>query len=213
MIQAAVISNGLGGLHYYFQSNEKATYHWLEITADFDPDLSGYDLLVVPNGCDHIAMLKAKAKVRAFLEAGKVLFCFDGWFTDWVPGNRWVMDNSKKTIDIRYFKGSDRYGVFDGVDVQALTFSHGISGWWACGYIEPATGAEVLLHDTWGRAMMVLDETTTLGKIVLTASGPLADMTGQTTDDEASEKDLTRLYHNLLMWVVGCQEIQVDATK
>ena len=119
--------------------------------------------------------------------------CFDGWFMDWVPGNRWVHDNQKATKDIRYFVQQDRYNLFDGVNLDDLQFNHGISGWWACGYIEPAPGANVLLADTWGRPMIVLDESTTKGLMVLTASGPLSDK-----NFDYEEDGLSVLYRNIM---------------
>ncbi len=177
MLKALLISNNVAGLESYYVSGDLVQYTVCRITKDFDPDLMPYDVLVVPNGSDHIAMLRIKNKVRGFLDAGRALVCADGWFTDWVPGNRWVMDNAKKTMDMRYALHTDRYGLFDGLAVDALTFSHGMSGWWACGYIEPAEGADVVLTDTWQRAIIVLDEVSTGGRMLLTASGPLADMT------------------------------------
>jgi len=202
MINAKVISNGIVGLdEHMFRPNELVTYDFEEITENFDPLLEGYDLLIVPNGSDQVAMLKIKDKVRAFLDRGNTLFCFDGWFTNWIPGNRWIMDNSKKTIDIRYKLETDRYNFFKGVDVKSLNFSHGISGWWACGYIEPARGADVVMSDTWDRPLIVLDEVSTNGTMILTASGPVADYTYATTDDDDSMRDVGKLYRNFLTFI------------
>lgn len=198
MIQAAVIDNGIVGLDLYFQSNDRVQYNFLEISEQLPTDFSEYDLLVVPNGTDQVAMLRMKKAVQTFLNQGKTLFCFDGWFTDWLPGNRWLMDNSKKTMDIRYAIKDDSYDLFENVAVDSFTFSNGISGWWACGYIEPAPEAEVVLEDTWGRAMMILDEKSTPGKIFATASGPLGDSSYATTDDDTTLSDLGKFYQNLL---------------
>lgn len=203
MIQAAVISNGIEGLHYYFQSNEKVTYHLIEIEAHFNPDFSTFDLLIVPNGSDHIALYNIKEKIFTFLNQGKTVCCFDGWFTDWLPNNRWIMDNSKKTIEVRYTIENDKHHLFKGIDINALIFSNGISGWWACGYIEPSPQAQVLLKDTWQRAIMVLDEDSTKGTIIATASGPLADVTYQTTNDNNSINDLSKLYQNILQFIIN----------
>jgi len=194
MINALLISNNIAGLDDYYVSNELVQYTVCRITKDFDPDLAPYDLLVIPNGSDHVAMLKIKDKVRAFLDAGKALICSDGWFTDWVPGNQWVMDNARRTIDIRYHVKTDRYGLFDGVDLDELTFSHGMSGWWACGYIQVAEGADVVVEDTWQRPIIVLDEVSTNGLMLLTASGPLADVTFSGDREVA----LVRIYRNFL---------------
>jgi len=198
MLQAIVIDNGIVGLDRYFQDNEKITYHFEPVVADFNPNLDPFNLLIVPNGTDQVAMAKIKPQMHDFLALGKTLFCFDGWFTDWLPGNQWVMDNSKKTIDIRYRIKTDRYNLFENVDLDAFIFSNGISGWWACGYIEAGPGADVVLEDTWQRPVMVLDEQTTNGQIFMTASGPLGDSSYATTDDPRSLGDLAKFYHNLL---------------
>lgn len=202
MIQAAVISNSLDGIHRYFVSDMEVTYAFLEITKDFNPDFQPFDLLIVPNGSDHIAMAKLKDKVAAFLEDGKSLFCFDGWFTNWIPGNQWIMSNEKKTIDIRYKIKTDRYNIFDGIDIDKLIYSHNISGWWACGYIDASENAEVLLEDTWQRPIIVLDEKTTNGTIILTASGPLGDSGAIPTDEASSFTALAKLYHNMLRLII-----------
>lgn len=200
-IQALIISNGIEGLSSLYQPNEKIHYDWVEVEAHFDPDLSGYELLIVPNGTDHIALFRIRDKVRAFLDNGGALFCFDGWFTDWVPGNRWVMDNTRKSIDVRYKVKDDPFGLAQRFQVEDLNFSHGISGWWACGYIEPSAQAHVLLEDTWGRPLVVIDDTTTNGLMVLTASAPAADISYATTDDSAADRAMSDLYGALLSLV------------
>ncbi|NVO85800.1 hypothetical protein [Hymenobacter terrestris] len=194
MLQALLISNGLQGLDSHYVSNELVQYTTCLVTRNFNPDLLPYDLLVVPNGSDHVAMLKIKDKVAAFLAAGKALICCDGFFTAWVPGNQWLMDNTRRTLDVRYSAGADSHGLLANIDLDELNFSHGMSGWWACGYIRAAPGAEVLLHDTWQRPIVVLDEVSTPGRMLLTASGPLADVTYAGKSDSA----LVTLYRNFL---------------
>lgn len=206
MIKAAVISNGLHNLHDYFSSSDMITYHMLPVTANFNPDLTPYDLLVVPNGSDHIAMAKITSKIKNFLKDGKALICVDGWFTNWLPGNQWVMDNSKRSIDLRYTLDVDRYGLFDGVEIDSFIYSNGISGWWSCGYIDAASHADVVVKDTWDRPIIVLDEKSTNGLIFLTASGPLADKAGQLTDDVDSMNDMARLYQNVIRLVAKNQK-------
>jgi len=174
-LRAGVVDNGVYGLAAGFRSNARVEYAFLSVGPDFAPDLSGLELLIVPNGSDQEAMSGIADRVAAFLNRGGALFCFDGWFGDWLPGNRWVGDSSKPTRDIRYRVGRDRHGLLNGVPLEELTFHHGVSGWWACGYIEPAMGADAVLVDTWGRAVAVLDDQTAAGPIFLTASGPLAN--------------------------------------
>ncbi len=200
-IQALIISNGIEGLASLYRPNENIHYDWIEVGPDFNPDLMRYDLLVVPNGADHVAMYRIRDKVQAFLDAGGTLFCFDGWFTDWVPGHRWLMDNTRKSIDVRYKIKDDPFALATQFRAEDLNFSHGISGWWSCGYIEPSARGHVFLEDTWGRPLVVIDDTTTNGLMVLTASGPAADFSYATTDDDAADRAMTDLYRALLTLV------------
>lgn len=198
MLNAVVISNDIHGLHHMFCDNPMVRYRFEPIKKEFSLNLDGIDVLIVPNGCDHIALLGVKDAVHAFLDEGGALLCFDGWFTDWIPGNRWIHDNTKATRDIRYFVKQDRYSLFDGVNLDDLQFNHGISGWWACGYIKAAAAADLLLVDTWQRPVIVLDESSTNGLIILTASGPLSDKTF-----EHEENGLSVLYKNMLRLIAG----------
>ncbi len=197
MLTALVISNGIGAADAY-QSNAEIRYDVAEVGPGFRPGLDGYDILLVPNGADHVAMLRLREDVHAFLERGGALFCFCGWFTNWIPGNRWVHDNHHPTKEVRHHLGTDRHGLFAGVDLAKFDRNrHGISGWWACGYIEPAAGADAVLLDTWDRALVVLDETTTPGLILATASGPLGDF------GNYGGGALAIVYHHLLRHVAS----------
>ena len=198
MLEAAYIDNGVEGLARMFRANQRVRYTPLPVTSNFSPDLDPFDLLIVPNGSDHVAMARIAPKIHRFLDQGKTLFCFDGWTTNWVPGNTWVYDCSKPTKEIRYFEGTDRHGLLKGVPMDELVFMHGISGWWACGYIEAGEGADVLLADTWDRAIIVVDERTTAGTMILTASGPLADC-----DIDGEETGLSLLYRHFLELAAG----------
>ncbi len=204
MLDTYIISNEIHGLDHYFCGNDVANYRFVPVSAGLHLDLSQADVLVVPNGSDHIAMYGARHPVHQFLERGGHLLCFDGWFTDWIPGNRWIHDNARATRDIRYRVHTDRYELFDGVELDDLQFNHGISGWWACGYIEPAPGADILLCDTWERPVIVLDESTTRGTMILTASGPLSDVTF-----EKEVNGLSRLYQNMLRFLNYKQMLRI----
>ena len=149
MLNALVISNGIGAAEHYASTGD-IHYTVAEVGPGFRLELDGYDVLLVPNGSDHVAMWRMRDEVRAFLERGGALSI--------------------------HRVGTDRHGLFAGVDLAKFDHNaHGISGWWACGFIEPAPGADAVLLDTWGRALVVLDEATTPGLILATASGPLGD--------------------------------------
>jgi len=192
-LKALVMDNGLRS------GDAFPDEEWLEVSvattgSDFKLDLSPYDLLIVPNGADHVAMYRAREEVAKFLEAGKVVFCFCGWFTNWLPGNRWIHDNSKATKDMRHRACEDSLGVLEEVDLAALDFNkHGISGWWACGYIESQYRESVVIEDSWGRALLVADRDSTPGLMLLTASGPVGDYSRGRTKSVVSQ-----IYRNML---------------
>ncbi len=195
MLEAVIVSNGIhGGTAGLTPADARINARIAETGPDFDLDLDGADLLIVPNGSDHFALMHARDSIARFLARGGSLFCFDGWTMPWLPFHEWVMDNAKRTADIRYHRGVDRHGLLDGVDIDALTFRHGISGWWACGYIDPAPSADILLQDSWGRAIAVVDDVSTPGLLVLTASGPVGAYDG----DDPSAQALSRFYGNML---------------
>ena len=197
MLSALVISNGIGAAEAY-RSNDDIRYDVAEVGPGLNPSFDGYDILLVPNGADHVAMLRVRDRVRAFLDRGGALFCFCGWFTDWIPGNRWIHDNRHPTKDVCHRLGTDRHDLFAGVDLAKFDRNrHGISGWWACGYIKPAAGADAMLLDTWGRALVVLDEATTAGLILATASGPLGEF------GDYGGGALATVYRNLLRHVAS----------
>ncbi|CAM2068328.1 hypothetical protein SCOR_23365 [Sulfidibacter corallicola] len=192
-LRAAYIDNGIHGLADAFPNQSYIEYTALPVGADFRPDLDPYDLLVVPNGSDHVAMFAIRDAVRGFLERGGALFCFDGWFTDWVPGHTWICDTQKPTREVRYLVDHAPEGLMDDVNLDDLIFMNGISGWWACGYIDPAPSAQVVLRDTWNRAVVVWDDRSTQGTLFLTASGPLGHYR-----EYGGANGLTALYENAL---------------
>lgn len=196
-MKALVISNGIGSVSAY-PDRDDMKFDVAPVSADFALTLDDYDLLIAPNGTDHVALYRQRHAIHEFLTAGKSVFCFCGWFLDWIPGNRWVHDNSLPTKDMRHFAGDDPDQLLAGVDLSMLDHNrHGISGWWACGYIEPAPGANVLVKDTWGRAVIVADQATTPGFLFLTASGPVGDYSRY----GYGESPASRLYENAISLV------------
>ena len=198
MINAAVVNSGVHGSKSGFKDNDQIKYTYLDITKNFNPDLSSFNLLLTGNPTDHVALYKIKDKIADFLDAGNSLFCFSGWYTNYIPGNRWVMERDIKSIDIRYFKESDKNNLLDGVNIDELIFMNGISGWWACGHIEASPNAEILLVDILNRPIMILDEQTTNGTIICTSGGPL---NGRKSKNEENLPAVNVLYNNLIDYI------------
>jgi len=151
VINALVVSNGIAGLDAFYVDDDLVRYQFRPTTRDFTLDLRDTDLLIVPNGSDHVAMLKARDQVGEFVRSGGSLMCTDGWFTDWIPGHRWVMENSRPTKEVRYFVQRNDETIVDDEILHALIWHHGISGWWACGYIQSDDPVITMICDTWDR--------------------------------------------------------------
>src|ERR1700749_3392408 len=133
MLQIAVVDNGVHGLRDYFVDGDEARYRFESVTADWRPDLAE-DVVIVPNGSDHVALYRARHSIEAVLARGGAVLCFCGCFPPWLPGSLWKHDNTRPNREVRYFVGSDPLDLMDGVDPAARsTNAHGISGWWACG--------------------------------------------------------------------------------
>lgn len=197
MKRALVVSNGIGA-ELAYPSTSEICFDVVQVVPNLALNLDIYDLLVVPNGADHVAMFRNRDKVRDFLRQGKSLACFCGWFMDWIPGNRWIHDNSHPTKQMRHFKGADSLGLLSGVDLSRLDHNqHGISGWWSCGYIQSSQGAETLIYDTWGRSIVVIDQASTAGLMFLTASGPIGNY-GRYVDES---NPIGQIYDNFLKYV------------
>lgn len=205
MLQAALIDNGVQGTSDYFVDRGELRFRRERIGAGWAPDFSYDDVLVVPNGSDHVALYRARASVAQLLARGGTVLCFCGFFTPWLPGSVWVHDNSRPNREVRYHVVNDALGLLDDVAIDTLdTNAHGISGWWACGGIQTARESSVVLADTWHRPVLVADTRSTPGLIIATASGPLGD--ADPSADAGS--GLTRLYRNVMRAAAARQENQ-----
>ena len=200
-LKIGVVYNGTEGSDALYINSEFAIYTLIRVSYPVNVNLDDIDVLLVPNGCDHVFMYRIKDDIKRFLNQGKTLLCFDGWFTDWIPGNKWIMDNTKKSIDVKINVHEDPYSIMKDVDINHLNRSNGISGWWACGYIEPAVDSIIILKDTWNRPLLVLDECPTKGVMILSASAPISDNTYATTSDKDSAASVAGLYRNIINYL------------
>lgn len=193
-MRAVVVDDGLRGLRSAYADLGPFCPRFVDTEGPLD--LMGSDLVIVPNGSDHVALAATGCAIRHHLDRGGGLVCADGWFTDWVPNHRWVHCNRYPTREVRYRVRSDHHRLLAGLDLDEIIFHHGISGWWACGYIDADPRAEVLLEDSWGRPVLVLDEVTTPGRMLLSASGPLAEVAVHLPERHA----LVRLWRRVLAY-------------
>lgn len=172
----ALVDNGVFGLDQYYVAAPGVRYRHVRVTARWRPDFGDDDVVLVPNGADHVALFEARHALAGVLARGGVVLCFCGFFTPWLPGNQWRHDIGAPLATLRYELAHDPLGLFDEVAPESLCVdAHGIRGGWACGAIDTAHEASVVLRDNVGRVLMVADRCSTRGLIIATASGPLWD--------------------------------------
>lgn len=207
MLTAALIHNGVHGTERHFADTAQLRYRVERVGRAWRPDFSNDDLVVVPNGADHVALYAARTAIDAVLSRGGAVLCFCGCFTPWLPGAVWIHDNSRPNREVRYRVTADPLGLMDGVDPARLsTEPHGISGWWACGFLRTVHSSSVVLMDTWQRPVLIADTLSTPGLIVATASGPLGDSDPAMSSGEGP----LRLYRNIIRAVIARKRLTDD---
>lgn len=195
MLSIAVVDNGIHGLRRFFVDSATRRYRFEPIVRAWTPTFAE-DVVIVPNGSDHLSLYRARHSFEAVLARGGAVLCFCGCYTPWLPGTVWRPDNTRPNRDVRYHVVNDPLGLMGDVDPQCLsTNSAGISGWWACGELVTAHAQSVVLADTWERAVLIADTRSTPGLIIATASGPLGD---RGDDDETGSAGTARLFRNIL---------------
>jgi len=195
----ALIHSGVAGTEDGYRDDGRHRYRIERIHRAWQPCFDGDDVVLVPNGANHVALLSARERLQAFVARGGALLCFCGFFTPWVPGYLWRHDYRRPLRDLRYHIDQDPLQLCDGVEAERLCVdAHGLRGGWACGEIVGAEGEvlhdHVVLRDNHGRALMVADRDTRAGLVIATASGPLSDDNPDAADDQGAR----RLYRNIL---------------
>lgn len=196
----AILNNGTGEPSMLYRT-ERLSAHRFEFIPALQlgrTDLSPFDMFIAPNGTDHVALYKSREKIRAFLDEGKIVMCFCGWTTDWIPGARWVMqtDIPLRTYSIRF--PNPAHPVLEGVGIEEVNLSNGKRGFWSCGHIEVTPNAEVLMMNNLNQCVMFVDEKTTRGAIVATASAPVPGFGEKGKEGNLHAFD--QLFENLLRW-------------
>lgn len=198
----AVLDNGIGYIPEIYNAGKYPAHSFTIIPALSlgQTDLSGYDMFIAPNGTDHVALFRNREKIRTLLDRGGALLCFCGWTTDWIPGSTWGMQYNipLRTYEIT-FPNPD-HPLLHGISLDEVNISNGKRGFWVCGHINAASDAEILMVNNLNEPVMILDEKSTAGTIVATASGPLP---GSGEEDQEGPHSFDILFENILQ---RCEE-------
>ena len=205
-MRIALVHSGVAGTEHAYRGDVTHHYRLEHISANWQPCFDHDDVVLVPNGANHVALYEARAHLHKFLARGGALLCFCGFFTPWLPGYYWQHSIGHDLRKLRYRVVNDELNLFEGVDVEKICRDeHGIRGGWACGDIQTNYAASVVLVDNYERTLVVADRRSTAGLIIATASGPLSD------DAPHNPADGTRrLYRNILRACRAHGEAQHD---
>jgi hypothetical protein len=193
-VNIALIHSGVAGTVGCYADDALHHYRVERIGRLWRPCFADDDVVLVPNGANHLALFEARASLHEFVARGGALLCFCGFFMPWLPGLRWRHDYRHPLRDVSYHLVHDSLGLFDGVTAHELCVDeHGLRGGWACGEILDAPEHSVVLRDNFQRVLMVAEQRRHAGLVIATASGPLFDDQGGT-----AARGARRVYRNIL---------------
>ncbi|MCC7367198.1 MAG: phosphate starvation-inducible protein PhoH [Chloroflexi bacterium] len=159
-------------------------------------DLSAYGGLIVSSGCDQEFLLLHRDRVRAFLDAGKVLAFSGHLFRPWLPGAGMFHPKTIRSYHDYVVSLVADHPVFEGVRAEDLTFRKGVAGFFARGHHEPPAGAEIIAMLPGGEPIVYVDRVSTRGVILVHAGNDLL---------ASVDRDSTagRIAGQLLRWMLA----------
>ena len=173
------------------------------VGAAFDPidmydlehaDLTRYLGLAVPGLVDQVYLARHADRIRAFLDAGRVLIFSGMLFQSWLPGGGAYHPKTIHSYRDYFLHVVTPHPIFDGIEMDDLVFRRGVAGFFARGHNEPPAGAEILLALPDGEPVAYVDRVSTAGTILVHSGNDLLGY-GGATDTTA------RLVPQLLAWM------------
>lgn len=141
-------------------------------------DLTPYHALIVPAFADQEFLFRERARLRAFLDDGKVLLFNGHLFRPWLPGGAPFAPKTIRSHRDYAVKIVAPHPIFAGVAADDLTYRRGVAGFFARGSHPPPDGAEVLVAFTSGDPIFFIDRRSTGGTVVLHSGNDLRELAG-----------------------------------
>jgi hypothetical protein len=130
-------------------------------------DLSPYLGLAVPGLTDQEYLWRHAEKIRAFLDAGRVIVFSGMLFRPWLPGAGMFVPKEVRSHHDYFLRQVAPCPFLDGVEIEDLVFRRGVAGFFARGHHQPPPGAEVILELPGGEPTLYIDRVSTAGTIVV----------------------------------------------
>lgn len=126
-------------------------------------DLEGYTGLIISGRVDQELLYRERDKIRAFLDAGKVVVFSGQIFRDWLPGAP-----GTTPVDLQALGGVGAVTVRPHPILDGLT-AEDLGAGFVHGYNPTPPGAEVVVSLSGERAVLYVDRATTGGTILVHA--------------------------------------------
>lgn len=157
-------------------------------------DLSGVDVLIIPNFVDQEFLFSQREKINDFLAKKKIVVYCGHLFREWLPGCAPFMPQHIQNYkDYEVFPAENSH-IFEGVTTEDMTFKKGVAGFFARGYHHAPVGAEILLTFANGKPVTYIDRTSTNGTILVHAGRDLLGYAGE-------NKSTDRIRPQFLAWL------------
>jgi len=176
-----VVYSGLHFHHNLFTRPEYAEdFELVPVRSIGTTDLLKYNVLVVPRETNQEEMHRIKPKIRQFLDQGRTLISFGEMVVPWLPECVWhnrrlrvcyMADDPAKSWDKGKVETQElrieepEHSLFDGITLDDMK-------WHFHGVYQPRPGQRTLLSDSQGGAVILLDETSFAGKLLVTTLDP-----------------------------------------
>jgi hypothetical protein len=168
--------------------------HPIDIYDLAETDLSPYLGLAVPGLTDQEHLWRHADKIRAFLDAGKVVVYSGMLFRPWLPGAGMLVPKTIHSHRDYFLTQVTPSPIFEGIAIEDLVFRRGVAGFFARGHHQPPPGAEVILELPGGEPALYVDRVSTNGTILVHGGN---DMLGFANDTTTA----SRLTPQLLAWM------------
>lgn len=159
-----------------------------------EADLSPYLGLAVPGLTDQEYLWRQADKIRAFLDAGKVVIFSGMLFRPWLPGAGMFEPKTVRSHHDYFLTQVAPSPIFEGIEIEDLVFRRGVAGFFARGHHQPPPGAEVILTLPGREPALYIDRVSTNGTILVHGGN---DMLGFANDATSA----SRLTPQLLEWM------------
>ena len=177
------------------QGDPDPRIHRLDCYALAATDLSRYDGLVIPAMVDQEHLAHHRGVIHRYLDGGGVVVFGGHLHRDWLPGASMFVPLEQPSLATYRVERVADHPIFAGVDPEDLTFRRGVAGFFARGHHPPPPGAEVLTELAGGVPATYLDRVSTVGTILVHASGDLLSYGGLAGSTAA------RIPGQLLDWI------------